>query len=318
MSFDPLRQLDTPPRDAGAPLRAPASVLDPSVIAPAKPSAPAPRIPANDPGPAPTLRPYAARPRPPATGVRLVPLDSFVWGGTGRRAARVRGDHALIRVTAGIMRIVLPGGHADHGQGNVIFIPAGTAFAAQPQPGAAGQVLLMTPACAAGLDVPLPAAMVVGTGASDAFSADLAALAARAADPVASATAACRIGLISAQLHRLASGQPVEGPARDRQLVADFIDLAGRELGRGRTLADLADALGTSAGALDRACRAQRGRGALDLSYDLRLARARALLADRTRSLGQIADELGFTGAAHLNRSFMAATGHPAEAFRPV
>ncbi|WP_112874549.1 helix-turn-helix domain-containing protein [Paracoccus endophyticus] len=315
MSIDPIRRLDTePPVDN----RPDVAVLAPTLIDPPESAAPAARVPANDTRPAPSLRPYAARPRPPATGVRLVPLADFVWGGAGRLAARARGDHCLIRVTAGAMRILLPRGHADHARGSVIFIPAGTAFGAQPQPGAAGQVPLMTRECAAGLDVPLPGGMVVGAGASDAFSADLAALAARALDPLAAATAACRIGLISAQLHRLAAGGPLDGPAHDRRIVADFMDLAARELGRGRTLADLADALGISAGALDRACRAQRGRSALDLIYDLRLARARALLADRSRSLGQIADALGFTGAAHLNRAFMAATGRPADAFRPA
>lgn len=315
MSIDPIRSLDT---EKPVDNRPGVSVLAPTLIEPAAPAALSPRVPANDTRPASSLRPYAARPRPPATGVRLVPLADFVWGGAGRLAARARGDHCLMRVTGGAMRIMLPRGHVDHAKGSVIFVPAGTAFGAHPQPGAAGQVLLMTRECAAGLDVPLPGTMVVGAGASDAFSADLAALAARASDPLAAATAACRIGLISAQLHRLAAGGPLDGPDRDRLIVADFLDLAARELGRGRTLADLADALGISAGALDRACRAQHGRSALDLIYDLRLGRARAMLADRSRSLGQIADALGFTGAAHLNRAFMAATGRPAEAFRPA
>ena len=270
------------------------------------------------------IRPFAGRPRPPEAGLRMLPLESFVWGGAGPRgqgrAARVRGDHCLIRVTAGAIRVILPSGAVDHGPGSVIFIPAGTAFATLPQRGATGQVLLMPRDMAARRGLPLPATMVVGAGASDAFSADLAALAARVSDPVAAATAACRIELISAELQRMAARPDSDAPplpgAEARALVAAFLDLAGRELGRGRTLADLAEALGTTAAGLEDACRRHRGRGALDLIYDLRLDRARRLLSDGSRNLAQIATELGFTGVAHLNRVFIAATGRSAEAFR--
>ena len=53
------------------------------------------------------------------------------------------------------------------------------------------------------------------------------------------------------------------------------------------------------------------------MTYAIRLERACAMLRDRDCPLAQIAAELGFTGIAHLNRAFMAATGRPAEAFRP-
>lgn len=281
---------------------------------------------ANSPAPTAPLRPYAGRPQLPDGGLRLLPLDGFHWGGGPRpgmpRTARVRGDHCLIRVTAGTLRLIMPSGAVDHGADSVVFVPAGTAFATQPLPGAAGQVLLMPRQMAERLDVPLPARMVVGAGASDAFSADLSALAARTGDPIAAATAACRVELISAALQRMAGAPDTGAPARPggetRSLFDSFTELAGRELGRGRTVADLAQALGTSTAGLDAACRTHRGRSALDVMYDLRLDRARALLVDPAQSLAQIAADLGFTGVAHLNRAFMAATGRTAEAFRPA
>lgn len=277
---------------------------------------------ANSPQPAVPVTPFAGRPRLPESGLRVLPLDSFVWGGAtwagGLRRGRTRGDHCLVRVTAGSMRIILPSGAVDHGAGSVVFIPAGTAFAAEPQPGVRGQVLLMARQMAERLS--LPSRIVVGAGVSDAFSADLAALAARAHDPIAAATAACRVELIATSLERLAARpQPSrpELPGRDSNaLVQAYLDLAGREMGRGRTIADLADALGTTAAGLDAACRKHRGCSALDLLYELRLDRARTLLADPRHSLTQIAEDLGFTGVAHMNRLFMAATGRPAEAFR--
>jgi len=284
-----------------------------------------PPRPANSPRPTAPLTPYAGRPRLPDNGLRLVPLDSFVWGGPvrpgGARTGRTRGDHCLMRVTAGVMRIILPSGAVDHGAGSVIFVPAGTAFAADPQPGVAGQALLMPPDMGGRLDLPLPNRIIVGSGASDAFSADLAALASRAHDPIASATAACRVELIAAMPQRLsARPEPTRPtlPGQDsRALVEAYCELAGREMGRGRTIADLADALGTTAAAMDAACRRHCGCSALDLIYKLRVERGATLLADRSRSLAQIAEELGFTGVAHLNRVFMAATGRAAEAFRP-
>lgn len=286
------------------------------------PDAFTPLPPANSPQPAAPITPYAGRPRPPETGLRLLPLGSFVWGGPARpdgvRSGRTRGDHCLMRVTAGVMRIILPSGAVDHGAGSVIFLPAGTAFATDPQAGVAGQALLMQRDM--GRRLALPNRILVGTGASDAFSADIAALAMRSHDPIASATAACRLELIAATLHRLAARPEPAGhtlPGQDSHaLVEAYCELAGREMGRGRTIADLAEALGTTAGGLDMACRRQRGCSALDLIYKLRVERAVALLPDRTRSLAQIAEDLGFTGTAHLNRVLMAFTGRPAEAFR--
>ena len=277
---------------------------------------------ANSPQPTVPVTPFAGRPRLPESGLRVLPLDSFVWGGAtgagGLRRGRTRGDHCLIRVTAGTMRIVLPSGAVDHGAGSVVFIPAGTAFAAEPQRGVRGQVLLMARQMAERLS--LPSRIVVGAGVSDAFSADLAALATRAHDPIAAATAACRVELIATSLERLAARpRPTQPglPGRDSHaLVQAYLELAGREMGRGRTIADLADALGTTAAGLDEACRKHRGCSALDLLYELRLDRARSMLADPRHNLPQIAEELGFTGPAHMNRVFMAATGRPAEAFR--
>lgn len=306
MSAEPNRldEIPLPPRQAEAP----------PVVLPE---------PANSPGPTVPVTPFAGRPRLPENGLRVLPLDSFVWGGPavagGLRRGRTRGDHCLIRVTAGTLRIILPSGAVDHGPGSVVFIPAGTAFAAEPQPGVGGQALLMPRYMAERLS--LPNRIIVGAGVSDAFSADLAALAARAHDPIAAATAACRVELIAAALERVAARpEPARPdlPGRDSHaLFQGYLDLAGREMGRGRTIADLADALGATAAGLDAACRRHRGCSALEVMYELRLDRARALLAEPRRSLAQIATDLGFTGVAHMNRVFMAATGKPAEAFRP-
>ena len=135
------------------------------------------------------------------------------------------------------------------------------------------------------------------------------------ADPAtAEAALACHIGLLAIALTRTGPGPRADGaPARD--LAARFTDLAANELGRGRTLGELAAALGVTAGQLDRACREATGRSALELTYRLRVERAVALLRDG-RPPARVAAELGFTGLAHLSRVLMEATGRGPEAFR--
>ena len=81
------------------------------------------------------------------------------------------------------------------------------------------------------------------------------------------------------------------------------------------TLGDLAQELGVTIGMLDRACRAARGRSALDLMYDLRLERAVTLLKERRASPAEIAVRLGYVGLSHMKRAFIAATGRGPEDF---
>lgn len=281
--------------------------------------------PANSTAPTVPLRPYAGRPLPPAAGARVLPLDGFHWGGGPRRGTprteRVRGDHVLLRVVAGSLRIIMPAEAEDHGPGSVVFVPAGSAFGTLPLPGAAGQVLLIPRDLAGRLSVPLPARKLAGAETDGAFAAHLGALA-EGGNAAAPASALARIELISAALQRLAALPAAARRAptgrAERELFDAFLELAERELGRGRTLSDLAEALGSNIAGLDSACRTHRGCSALAVTYALRLDRARAMLVDRSCPLTQIAEELGFTSVAHLNRAFMSATGRPAEAFRSV
>lgn len=318
----PEPELQRPANPAGeaAAATAPVAVVPAGVALP---------DPANLPRPTAPLRPYAGRPLLPENGLRLLPLDSFVWGGPAGPAragrGRTRGDHCLMRVTEGTLRITLPRGPVDHGAGSVVFIPAGTAFAAAPQPGVCGQVLLMPRDLGERLGLPLPNRVVATRAdslAGDTLSADLRALAQRLDDPKGIA-AGLRLGLIAGSLRQVvpAGAEPGQLPPRgldDRQLLAAYRDLAGRELGRGRTVADLAEALGVSAAGLDAACRRHRGCSALALLYELRLERATAALRDTGRPLAEIAAELGFTGTAHLIRSFITATGRTPENYRQM
>ncbi len=263
-------------------------------------------------------------------GLRVVPLASFWWGGAGAaRRPRVRSDHVLMLVDAGGVRIDLPRTGQVCGAGQVVFVPAGSAFAAQPSADATGAVLRIPSALTRDLAPALPAQLIAGTATSELhgeLAAHLAAIQRDTGLPVATARQAAdaRLRLLSILLQRrdLFDNAPPPPAAitqlqhASKRIVRDFMALAARELGRGRTLSELAQAIGVTRVDLEAACLAQRGQTALELLYELRLEGAMALLRTGKDGLGSIAAQAGYTGVAHLNRAFVAATGRPAEDFR--
>ncbi len=288
---------------------------------------PSPR-PANDPAPGVPLRPYAARPANLLDGLRCVPLGSFAWGGHGTlRRPRARADSVLITVREGCVQLGLARGTQAHGAGTVIFVPTGSAFSAHCGADAAGRVLLIPRGLTGNLAQALPQEIVAGCPSDeirDDLDAQITALAREAARVARTGRLAVelRLSLVAIALqHDDAFRGPTTaaGVRPDRtqhQVVDEFLALASRELGRGRTVSDLAQSLGLTTATLDAACRGQRGRSALELIHDLRLQRALPLLRGSNRSLKAIAAQLGYTGAGHLTRAFMAATGRTPDSFR--
>jgi AraC-like DNA-binding protein len=78
---------------------------------------------------------------------------------------------------------------------------------------------------------------------------------------------------------------------------------------------DVAARLGVSARTVDRRL-ADEGRAFAELRDAVRLERARALLADPTLSVAQVAQRLGYRDAANFSRAFRRQTGMPPSAFR--
>lgn len=301
-----------------------------------------------DPRPLPGLAPRAlaipARPRvvtaqpatpprlSPGDGLRLIPLAGFLWGGARRGhalppAPRVRGDHALLLPDENPLKIEFP--RRDHilMPRCIAFIPAGTAFALQPDADAKGLALLIAPAHGRDLTVPLPAGFHHGLPASrDRMLLQAAVLALGAASPGDSNAADaihCNLAQIAAVLSRLdrSGDQGAALPpqlAGARPLTDAFLQLAGRELAQSHTIAEMAGRIGCSQAELDRACLQSRGRRALDLLYDLRLQCAARALRDSARPVAEIALDLGYAGPGHFMRAFAAATGRTPETYRHV
>lgn len=257
---------------------------------------------------------------PPPAPLRLLPLATFIWGSRALPPQpRTRADHALVWVTSGRLQLDYPRRHFSLRVGDLRVIPAGTAFATLPMQDTRGHVAL----------IPAEPGALSGLPATG-LAAHVGAQAARLLGlltGLASASAARDVGQaadLAAQLTRcLATLAPESPPAAapqarnaDRDLVERFLTRAGASLRDCLSLAEMAEELRTSTAALDGACRATRGRRAIELIHDLRLERAASLLRHGSLPAAQIAQEAGYSSQTHFTRAFVAATGRTPEAFR--
>lgn len=270
-------------------------------------------------------RPFAQRPVARQSGLRLLPLESFVWGSRANPPQpRTRPDHTLIWVTTGTMQLDFPRQHHRLRPDAVRYIPAGTAFAALPQAGTAGHALLIAPTLVHDVEPAFPQHALSGCAGETgpALLATLKELAIETAGGASGQALHYLLGVLALRLSRLeparqgaSTAAPLPG-GTERPLVDRFLALAATQLGSGRTIADLADQLETSTAALDHACQTARGKRAIDLIHALRLEHAVTMLRSGQHSSAQIAKELGYSSHAHFTRAFVAATGRPPEAFR--
>ncbi|WP_231564682.1 helix-turn-helix transcriptional regulator [Paracoccus halophilus] len=215
-------------------------------------------------------------------------------------------------------RLPLPAGHAA-------FIPAGTAFALQAGHDIKGRVLLITPGFGCGSPMPLPPGFRSGAVAAE----DLPPIepviltpgTAQARPTTCGTDLTRQVALIARVLSRLdappcRSADTATCTVDSRLLTERFLELAQAELAEPQTIADMARKLGHSLARLDQACWQSRGRSALQLLYDLRLAQAAEALRRTTRPINEIALDLGYSGPGHFIRSFSAATGRSPQAYR--
>ena len=269
------------------------------------------------------IRPVSRQGRPIGRqqGMRLLPLQAFVWGSRAMPPQpRTRPDHALIWVTEGRVQLDFPREHFILRSGDVRHIPAGTAFAAIPSAGACGHVALISMRLAADAEPPLPERGMSAHVSRHApqFEATLRELALETTNPDAG-TLSCLMNLLSLRLRQLLPSYPAEAPepvAPDHPLIERFLDLAKQRLGSSGTVAELAAELRTTTGALDHACLAARGKRAVELIHKLQLDRAIDLLRKSDLPTPRIAADLGYSGHAHFIRAFVAATGRTPDAFR--
>ena len=148
-----------------------------AVTAPRIPEAGTPPIPWAVPtdAPGPAARPGTTTPGaapcnffPHRPGLRLMPLAAFAWSGPGVRRGgtpalpRTRAEHLLIWLVSGRMRLQIARQATEMQPGSLRFIPAGTALAAHPLPGAEGHVLTIAPDLTADLDPALPRQVTAG------------------------------------------------------------------------------------------------------------------------------------------------------------
>ncbi|MCZ0961777.1 helix-turn-helix domain-containing protein [Paracoccus benzoatiresistens] len=254
-------------------------------------------------------------------GLRLLPLEAFVWGSQSKPPQpRTRPDHVLIWVTEGHVHLDFPREHLRLCAGDLRYIPAGTAFAAAAAEGTRGHVLLLSAPLALQAAPPLPdrvLAAQVGSHAAQ-LEATLREIGIETPDSGAG-TLSCLMNLLSLRLRQLAPARVQDAPAPglpDRPLIERFMALARERLGEARSVAELAAELGSTTLLLDHACLAAHGKRAVEMIHDLRLECAARMLRETARPTQRIAAELGYSSHAHFTRAFVSATGRTPEAFR--
>lgn len=270
-------------------------------------------------------RPFAQRPAPRRSDIRLLPLEGFVWGArTNPPLPRTRSDHVMIWVTGGAMQLDFPRRRLILGPGAVQFLPTGTGFATLPLGGARGHVLLIAPDLCRNTSPALPRQPVAGSIGieAQALKATLTDLTVESQNdgPQARDATRCHLGLLAIRLARLDPPAPRPSlsvaTAPDLPLVERFLHLADAHLGSGRTIGELAEMLGAPTAVLDRACYQARGRRAIELIHDLRYEKAVQMLRSSQIGCAEIARELGYVSLAHFTRAFVARTGRLPESFR--
>ena len=280
---------------------------------------------------------HAARPAsiPPATGpdrgadpvaLRLLPLEGFIWGGASTpHRARSRGDHVLIWLTQGELALNLSHRALLLQPGDLRWIPAGTAFASMPRQGCAGHLLLIPPPLVQDVQ-PAFARRWLAAGLEDdpagprarALLDLLRKLDLLAAQGMTGPLLLRHLGQLALMLEDMAD--PAVTPAASDlpalELIARFEALARSVPPATLTISDLAQRLGCSSAALDRACMTRHGCRAVERVNEMRLERAMQMLRDTTLSPVQIAADMGYASHAHFARALAGATGRRPEAFR--
>lgn len=284
----------------------------------------APAVPASRDNPVPAAMQPALRGAHPVGrqhGMRLLPLQAFLWGSRANPPQpRTRPDHTLIWVTEGRVQLDFPRDRVCLRAGELRFIPVGTAFAASPAQDARGHVALISARLAAQAAPPLPGHVLAAHAGSQAaqLEATLREIGVETTDSDPG-TLSCLVNLLSLRLRQLAPGRTPEMPETglpDRPLIDRFLALARQRLGQSRSVAELAAELGSSMLHLDQACLAAHGKRAVELIHDLRLDCAARMLRETARPTQRIAADLGYSSHAHFIRAFVAATGRSPEVFR--
>lgn len=272
----------------------------------------------------PAARPFAQRPIARQAGLRLLPLESFIWGSHNTQTrSRIRSDHTLIWLVRGFAQLGFPRRDETLAAGAVRFIPAGTAFSFSPRPEHGGYALLIAPPLIENTEPPFPNSYLAGNigDAGEALLATLKELEAEGAKRPPNKALHYLLGVLALRLSRLTPPQRPAALSRvptmaERPLAERFIALAKTRMQHRDTIADLAQELGTSAAALDHACLSAKGKRAIGLLYRLRFERAVEMLREGHHNPAQISQLLGYTSHTHFTRAFVEATGRRPESFQ--
>lgn len=255
--------------------------------------------------------------RPIRAGSFMPELQAAPWR---YHLAHDREDSLLLWLTKGQGRIMVNGVLRGVSMHHAIWLPAGTLFSVELQPGSQAlyaqvppQPGTHQPANAVILPIRDGRAQAELTAEIDAMQREL-----HARQPMMQDALEARATLLGIWLQRqITAGAAESRPAGAAQRLAQrFARDLSQHFRSPRTIAAYADALDVTATHLTRVCRRCCGKTAADLLSERRLHAARVALQSPKPPLKDVAASLGFSSAAYFTRFVQAHTGQSPSALR--
>lgn len=252
--------------------------------------------------------------------IRIMAICDFVAAQDRlRRHPQFGAAHAMIRLTAGQIRLVSLRDHVLSAAEDFCYMPARTAFVVNASEDARGYVALI-PTALTSVTTPHFPETALTASLGDHASPFETTLVQLASEPQADAdTTACLMNLLALRLRQLGFDllpkQQIDKPM-DGTVVDRFRTMVRQRLGTCWSVADLAAEMGCTTAVLDHACHAALGKRAVDVVHDIQVDCALSLLRDTRQPTQTIALRLGYSSHTHFVRAFMEATGRTPEAYR--
>lgn len=231
-----------------------------------------------------------------------------------------RTDDVVLWVTKGQGRVVINGIRRGISMNNALFVPAGTLFAVDLQPGTQA-LIVQSPS---GLSPHAPhsplllrardsLAQAELTGTIDAMNREMS-----QDRSLLQEALTAHVGLIAVWLQRQSRAGSADTPKETaaQRLVRRYAQAVTRDYRKPQPMGQYAEALDVTPTHLSRVCRSCCGRTAADILTERKLHAARIALESPKPAVKEIARALGFTSPAYFTRFIQSHTGQSPSALR--
>lgn len=266
------------------------------------------------------MPPAPAKPRGPVRAGSFMPeFQAAPWR---YQLAHDREDTTVLWLTKGQGRVMIAGQLRGISMHQALWLPAGTLFAVDLQPGTQALYVHAPPGLAPRepqepmmLRIRDSFAQAELTGEIDAMHRELMQKRALMQDAVEA-----RVRLLGIWLHRQIEAGAAEPPKETaaQRLARRYATAISRDYRTANAMAVYAEALDVTPTHLSRTCKACCGKTAADLLTERKLHAARLALESPKPPVQEVAKSLGFSSPAYFTRFIQAHTGKTPTALRSI